>query len=234
MKRVHILQHVPFETPGCILNWALDMGYPVTYTHFYAEEPLPDINEIDWLVVMGGPMSVNDEKIYPWLSGEKRFIESAISSGKVVIGICLGAQLIAEVMGSRIKTNGLKEIGWHRIFRADEMPLSGLLNIIPDGIDVFHWHGETFDIPGGAVHGFSSDCCRNQDFLYRDRVMGLQFHMEVTPHLLHEMINNCRGELIPSEYVQEEDCILSGMKYIRDNNSVMYSLLDKLDEVELP
>jgi GMP synthase-like glutamine amidotransferase len=107
-----------------------------------------------------------------------------------------------------------------------------MFDAIPDGTEVFHWHGETFDIPDGAIHGFSSDCCRNQAFLYNRRVLGLQFHLEVTPHLLNEMIDNCRGELKPSEYVQSEEIILAGTKHIRDNNSIMYSLLDRFDNTE--
>ncbi|HPR39228.1 MAG TPA: type 1 glutamine amidotransferase [Spirochaetota bacterium] len=229
MKRIHVLQHVPFETPGCIIHWAEDMGYPVSATHLYRGDTLPDVNDVDLLVVMGGPMSVHDTDIYPWLNDEKRFIHSAVSSGKGVAGICLGSQLIAEVLGSSVRSNGEKEIGWHRIFRAEESPLNSLFDLIPDGIKVFHWHGETFDLPGGAVHGFSSECCRNQAFLYDGRVLGLQFHLEVTPHLLHEMIDNCRSELIPSDYVQEEGDILSGMNNIRENNNIMFSLLDKLD-----
>jgi len=229
MKRIHVLQHVPFETPGCIIHWAEDMGYPVASTHFYRGELLPDPGEFDLLVVMGGPMSVHDTAVYPWLTDEKRFIDLSVSSGKGVIGICLGAQLIAEVLGSSVRSNGEREIGWHRIFRSDESTGNDLFDEIPDGIEVFHWHGETFDIPRGALHGFSSDCCRNQAFLFDGRVLGLQFHLEVTPHLLHEMLNNCRGEIIPSDYVQGEDEILSGVKYIRENNSIMYSLLDKID-----
>ena len=232
MKRIHVLQHVPFETPGCIVHWAEDMGYPVTYTHFYQGDILPEIDETDWLIVMGGPMSVHDTDIFPWLADEKRYIHKAIASGKTVIGICLGSQLIAEVLGSRVRSNGEKEIGWHRVFRTDESSGIGLFDDIPDGSEVFHWHGETFDIPPGAVHGFSSDCCRNQAFISGDRVLGLQFHLEVTQHLLYDIIDNCRGELIPSEYVQGEDHIISGLKHIRENNSIMFTLLEKLDNAQ--
>jgi len=230
MNRIHVVQHVPFETPGCIMHWGEDMGYPVNFTHIYRGDPLPVLNELDLLVVMGGPMSVHDTGACPWLRDEKKFIHSAVSSGKRIVGICLGAQLIAEVLGSSVRSNGEREIGWHRIFRSDESAGIHLFDAIPDGIEVFHWHGETFDIPPGSVHGFSSECCRNQAFLYDERVLGLQFHLEVTPHLMHEIIDNCRGEIINSEYVQSEEMILAGAKHIRENNSIMYTILDKLDK----
>jgi len=232
MQRIHVLQHVPFETPGCIIHWAEDMGYPVSFTHLYRDEKLPGISDFDLLVVMGGPMSVHDTGMYPWLRDEKKFIHSSVSSGKKIIGICLGAQLVAEVLGGDVRSNGEKEIGWHRIFRTDEGAGNSLFDAIPDGIEVFHWHGETFDIPHGSVHGLTSDCCRNQAFIFDGRVLGLQFHLEVTPHLLHEMVENCRGELIPSEYVQDEGEILAGVKHIRENNSIMYSLLDRIDNAQ--
>lgn len=229
MKRIHVFQHVPFETPGCILNWAMDMGYPVTYTRFFEGETPPPEDSMDWLIIMGGPMSVHDTELYPWLAEEKVAILSAINSGRTVIGICLGSQLIAEALGGGVKNNGEKEIGWHRIFRTGESNDGGLFDVIPDGVEVFHWHGETFDVPRGSEHGVYSDCCRNQAFLYGDRVLGLQFHLEVTPHLLHEMIENCREELVESAYVQSEEKIIEGMKYIRESNSIMYSILDRLD-----
>ncbi len=231
MKRIHVFQHVPFETPGCIINWANDMGYPITYTRFYNKEPLPGMDDIDWLVVMGGPMSVHDTSIYQWMADEKKFIASAIASSKRVLGICLGSQLIADVLGGRVTKNNGKEIGWHRIFRTDEVSEGSIFDKIPDGMHVFHWHGETFDIPPGSVHGLTSDCCRNQAFVFKDRVVGLQFHTEITPHLLHNMIDNCRDELIPSEFVQSEEQIINGMNHIRENNNIMYSILDELDTV---
>lgn len=232
MKRIHVFQHVPFETPGCILNWAMDLGYPVEYTRFYQGEGIPSPDSMDWLVIMGGPMSVHDTGLYPWLTGEKMAIAAAISAGKTVIGICLGSQLIADVLGCAVRKNREREIGWHRVFRIEDSTGGDLFDAVPDGAEVFHWHGETFDIPPGAVHGVSSDCCRNQAFLCGERVLGLQFHLEVTPHLLHEMIDNCRGELVPSEYVQDEERILAGARHIRESNSIMYTILDRLDSLE--
>ena len=111
MKLLHVLQHVPFETPGCIAEWTRDNGYKMSFTRFYTGDPLPDINSIDWLIIMGGPMSVHDTAEYAWLNNEKKFIGSAIAAEKKIIGICLGSQLIADVLGAAVRKNGEKEIG---------------------------------------------------------------------------------------------------------------------------
>lgn len=229
MKRIHVFQHVPFETPGCITDWAQDKGYGISFTRFYKGDPLPAINSIDWLVIMGGPMSVHDTAEYAWLINEKEFIGSAISAGKKIIGICLGSQLIADVLGAEVRKNVEKEIGWHKVYRTSESMGNDILDAIPDGAEVFHWHGETFDIPGSALHGVYSECCRNQAFLLNRNILGLQFHMEVTTSLLCGMIKNCRNELVPSAYVQDEKRICSGAAATVHNNSMMYDLLDRFD-----
>lgn len=231
MKRIHVFQHIPAETPGCISNWVLDMGYTLTETRFFSSTPLPDKNDLDWLVIMGGPMSVHDEYLFPWLTEEKKFIEQSITAGKTVLGICLGAQLIADVLGAKVAKNRWKEIGWHPVFRTGDNRKCMIFNKVKDGRPVFHWHGETFDIPAGAVCGLSSEACKNQGFIYGDRVLALQFHLEVTPHLLHDMTGSFRDELIPSEYVQPEEEILKGEIYIRENNRIMYDILDELDSL---
>ena len=112
---IHYLQHVPFEDLGSIKNWAKIRGHRVTATRFYRAEPLPFLDELDWLIIMGGPMNIYEEDKYPWLGHEKRFIEEVIKTDKVVLGICLGAQLIADVLGVRIYENIHKEIGWFPI-----------------------------------------------------------------------------------------------------------------------
>jgi len=233
MKRIHVFQHVQAETPGSIVNWAFDMGYNISYSRLYENVELPDAGDLDWLVIMGGPMSVHDESVYPWLTGEKKFIEKAISSGKTVVGICLGAQLIANVLGARVAKNMWKEIGWHPVFRTGENPGCVVFDKIKDGQNVFHWHGETFDIPHGAVHGLFSEGCRNQGFIYGDKVLALQFHLEVTPHLLHDMLDSFRDELVPAQYVQPESEILQGIHNARDNNNILYSILDELDKIDI-
>jgi GMP synthase-like glutamine amidotransferase len=205
--RAHYLQHVPFEGLGSIEQWLREAGYEITKTCLFKSASLPDPEEFDLLIVMGGPMSVNDESKYPWLAPEKNFIHSVIYAGKPVLGICLGAQLIASALGARVYSNSHKEIGW---FPVQGFPASGdSMFQLPPSLDVFHWHGETFDLPSGAVRLARSEGCENQAFQVGSSVIGLQFHLETTPESAEEIIDNCRDELIPSQYVQSEEEILS-------------------------
>ncbi len=231
MKRISIIQHVQYETPGCIEIWIEQKSYQSKITKIYAGEHLPAAADIDWLIIMGGPMSVHDTEKYPWLPGEKRFIREAISTGKIVIGICLGAQLIAEALGGRVSKNDYREIGWYPVTKTGKSSGLSLAAMFNDTETVFHWHGETFEIPGGASHEFRSEACTNQCFVYKERVIGLQFHVEVTGHLLEEMIKNGKDELVTGEYVQSREQLLEGAVYIKRNNEIMFSILDELDKL---
>ena len=225
--RAHYLQHVPFEGPGSIDAWLREAGYAVTATRLYASEALPAIDDLDFLVIMGGPMSVNDEEAYPWLAEEKAFIASAVRSGLPVLGVCLGAQLIVSALGGRVYPNSEKEIGW---FSVQGASVSGAKCFaFPPAAEVFHWHGETFDLPPGAVRLASSEACANQAFQIGDRVMGLQFHLESTPHSAREIVANCRDELVPGRYVQSEQEILAATpERYRAINRLMSEVLSHL------
>jgi len=233
MNRISIIQHVPYETPGCIEDWINKKSYPYKIIKPYKGEPLPQISDFEWLIIMGGPMSVHDTDMFSWLAGEKIFIKNAVSSGKVVIGICLGAQLIAESLGSRVYRNEAREIGWFPVTRIPDKTDSGLLNKFDYSETVFHWHGETFEIPYGASHEFSSDACRNQGFIYGQKVLGLQFHVELTDPLLEGMISNGKDELLPGEYIQNAEQLLVGAVNIKKTVKLMFSILDEFDRQQL-
>jgi len=205
--RAHYLQHVPFEGLGSIESWLQNAGYEISSTQFFDSWILPAIKDIDFLVVMGGPMSVNDETEYPWLLEEKQFIRSAIETGKPVLGICLGAQLIANAMGGKVLPNSVKEIGWFPIEAVKSE--SDSVFQFPKETEVFHWHGETFDLPKGAVQIAKSKGCINQAFQIGSTVIGLQFHLETTAISAQAIIENCKDELIEGEFVQTEAEILS-------------------------
>ena len=147
-----------------MLPWFRERGWQVSLTEIYRDEPLPPVDEIDWLVVMGGPMSANDESKHSWLTAEKDFIGQALQADKAILGVCLGSQLIADVLGSRVYRNSQPEIGWFPIQRSPEAAAHNLGKLFPQQAEVFHWHGETFDLPRGALHLARSQACANQAF----------------------------------------------------------------------
>ncbi len=223
--RVHHLQHVPFENLGSIKTVLKKNGHTMSSSHLYKGDNLPSVNDLDLLIVMGGPMSVSDENIYPWLKAEKQFIKEAIKYGKKVLGICLGAQLIAEVLGAEVHKNKYREIGWFNVKKTEEAAQTVLSNILPDGFEAFHWHGDTFEIPAGAIHIAQSEACKNQGFIFDNRVLALQFHLETTTESAEALLKNCRDELDGSKYVQNEKEIYSDREKFLKINSVMTSVL---------
>ena len=228
--KIHTLQHVSFEGLGCINQWITTKGHTVNYTKLYDNPQFPVLDEFDWLIVMGGPMGVYDEAMYPWLKEEKEFIRRAIESGKTIVGICLGSQLIAEVLGAKVYPNKRKEIGWFDIQKTEFAKSQPLLEQIEEQFTVFHWHGDTFDLPAGSERLFSSAVCLNQAFLYKKKVLGLQFHFEVTSHTLKEMIENGMSELVEDKTIQSATKILEQTNYIDSNNQKMFQILDSLEK----
>jgi GMP synthase-like glutamine amidotransferase len=150
---------------------------------------------------MGGPMSVTHEHEHPWLKQEKAFIREAVNHGTAVLGICLGAQMIASAMGAHVFANAHKEIGW---FPVQAVPTDADAFRFPPQTTVFHWHGETFDLPPGAVHLAKSAGCNHQAFQIGQYAIGLQFHLETTPETAGQIIQHCRSELVAGEYIQTE------------------------------
>lgn len=183
---VHVLQHVAFEGLGCIEAWLESKQAVVTFTRFFESATLPELKHIDFIIVLGGPMSVNDEDQFPWLVDEKQFIAKAIRKNKIVLGICLGSQLIASTLGCKVYPNREKEIGWFPVYSLHKR-LDAL--IFPGSFDAFHWHGETFDLPTDAVLLASSAACRHQVFQIGPRILGIQFHLETTPESVAAMID---------------------------------------------
>jgi GMP synthase (glutamine-hydrolysing) len=185
--------------------------------------------EVGLLVIMGGPMNVYEELKYPWLTAEKRFIAEAISLGRPILGVCLGAQLLAAVMGARVAPNAEREIGWFNIYRTDEADRSGLAGFLPERAEVFHWHGDTFDMPAGAVHFARSTGCEHQGFVAHERIVGLQFHLELTADGAGRLIQNCPQDLeTPGRFVQTPVAILSNEHRFGQAHALLASLLDSL------
>ncbi len=222
--RIHWFQHVPFEGLGAIEGWLLARGHTVTCTRFYAGEPAPaTVDGFDWLIVMGGPMNIYQYRDYPWLRAEKRVIRHAVAANKRVLGVCLGAQLLADVLGGKVYQNGEREIGWFPVTAVPEGASSPL--VFPDEVMVFHWHGDTFSLPPGGVWLARSKACEHQAFTVGANVLGLQFHLEMTPSDVKRIAAECADELTPAAYVQSADKIIARAS---SEGAATAALLDRL------
>jgi GMP synthase-like glutamine amidotransferase len=207
--KIHWFQHVPFEGLGKIGPWLSARGHEITGTRFYAgERPGLAAAACDWLVVMGGPMNIYQYRDHPWLRVEKQAIRARLDAGARVLGVCLGAQLIADVLGAKIYQNAEREIGWLPVRATDggeKEPLA-----FPGGESlVFHWHGDTFDLPAGAARLASSEGCVNQAFAVGARVLGLQFHLEMGAEEVARICEKCADELVPGRHVRGAEQILA-------------------------
>jgi GMP synthase-like glutamine amidotransferase len=211
------IQHVPFETPGEITTWAQAHQHTYTIVHPYSGEPFPALSGIDMLVVMGGPMGAYEEKYYPWMKDEKKWIEQAIQSGRKLLGVCLGAQLIAHVLGAKVYRHVQKEIGWFPVYAEKIEPgENAYARLFEPYATVFHWHGDTFDLPAGAINHVYSAACRHQLFSWSTHVMGLQFHLEVGQENIQHMLEAGNAEINETisrqpdaQYVQQPHQILT-------------------------
>ena len=221
---------MPYEDLENIEVWARDNGHTVTKTRLFDGERLPSITDFDLLVIMGGPMNVYEEDEYSFLKEEKSYIRNAIFESKLVLGICLGAQLIADVLGAKVYKNRYDEIGWFPVTLTEESGESPVFRTLPTNFIAFHWHGDTFDIPEGARLLAKSEGCINQAFEYKGHVFGLQFHLESTPGNAQMLIENCRDKLGELKYVQMPEEILSKHKYFTHIESTMKLLLDGISD----
>ena len=225
MARIHYLQHVPFEGLGSMESWLTTDGHTVTATRFFAQPAdLPSPTDFDALIVMGGPMSVFDEQNHPWLVVEKSFMRACLQAGKKVLGICLGAQLLADCLGAHVHPAPYKEIGWFPVYPAEDSWVSRLFVTHPT---VFHWHGDQFDIPEGAtdiIHT-SANCC--QAFHMQDSIIGLQFHLEVTSELLADMMHHGAGELVDAPTIQSAIAILEGTAHIAAAQQLLNEIMKR-------
>lgn len=228
--RIHYLQHVDFEDPGAIVSWARGRGHPVSRTLLFAGESLPRLAEFDWLLVMGGPMNVYDDGLFPWLAAERAFIRDAIGAGKTVVGICLGAQLIADAIGGRVVKNRHREIGWHPVFMTDAARVSPVLSFLPETPIVFQWHGDAFvSLPDGATILARGEACANQAFRYGERVFGFQFHLEYAREHIEALIRHCPEDLRPGTFVQDAESMLARPERVDRGNAWMRSFLTNLE-----
>jgi len=226
--RIHWIQHVSFERLGNIEEWIKKNNHQLSCTKQFEEDQLPKLDDFDFLIVMGGPMGVYDTHKYNWLKAELQFIKASIKANKAVLGICLGSQFIACAMGAKVYSGTLKEIGWFPIQIKNNFEHSPL-SFKDSSPTVFHWHGDTFDLPDNAKLIASTKEVAQQAFLINDRIIGLQFHLEQTKDTIKQMISNCGEELLEDgSKIQTENQIKSEISYFDSNKKMMFYVLDYL------
>jgi len=226
--KIHFLQHIPYEGLAAIRPWLDSNNHQVSVTRFFNNESPADPDEVDGLIIMGGPMGVYDEETYPWLRTEKQFIRNVVSQRKPVLGICLGSQLIAEVLGTSVYKADYTEIGWFPVVFTDAIRFSTKLDFLPERLMVYHWHGDTYDLPDGSTRIGSSEGCLNQGFLYRDSVIGLQFHMEMTPESVQAIIEHGQNEVTEGKYIQSPQEMRQKYSVFQHMNQFMEMILEYL------
>ncbi|QNK59669.1 type 1 glutamine amidotransferase [Paenibacillus sp. PAMC21692] len=219
-------QHFSFDDPAAIAAWAQNGGHRLDVVDPSLGVQRERLADMDLLIILGGPMSVYQEWEYPWLREEKAFVKSAIDGGKKVLGICLGAQMIAEVLGGTVSRNKEKEIGWHEIKRTTER--HPWLSSLPETFMSFSWHGDTFSLPRDARSLAYSEACVNQAFAYGEHVLGLQFHLETTTDCIGQMLERWADELVDRPYIQSADTIRKGLPCGDQARELLLGILDNI------
>jgi GMP synthase-like glutamine amidotransferase len=226
MKFLAIL-HAQHEGPGLIREWISLRNH--TMDQVFAWELFPSLSDksFDALIIMGGPMGANEDTVYPWLVHEKDFIRQAVDDGKKILGICLGSQLLADCLGAKVFRNPEPEIGWFPVKKKFFMHSWFPLFDENERINVFHWHGDTFNLPGGCVPLFESEACKIQAFAFEDQLLGLQFHPEADEDLINAFIEHGKDDLRPARYIQSESRMLKNHKlYAETSKTLLFDLLD--------
>lgn len=193
--RVHVLRHVPFEGPALIAEWVAERGHALIQS-YASQSEFPALDEFDFLVVLGGPMAADDDENNPWLASERELVRQAAAEGKPVLGICLGAQVLAAALGGRVKRCEYPEIGWFPVRRTETSSADAVFAAFPEVLVVGQWHGDTFDLPEGLQPAMTSDACANQAFsAYGGRVVGVQFHLEWDRDALETLVDEAIADL---------------------------------------
>lgn len=224
MIRVQILQHAEGEWIGSMHSWFTEKGYELNTCRLDHGEPLPSENDVDWLLIMGGPMSVNDEDEYDWLAPEKVFIRTCIDAGKKVLGICLGGQLMAAAMGASIRRNQDLEIGWIKVEKTN-----AVAEWMDDVFAPLSWHGDTFELPDGGTSFAKSLITEHQGFCMGPTVWALQFHLEAEPGTVEAFMAVENAPLPEGPYIQSVEQMTDADEQVQASVKNMYALLETIE-----
>ena len=217
---INVLQHTPNEGPGSIQKWAHLHHHEFYVYHPYQFGILPKAEETDFLVILGGPMSPNDD--LPWIKQERQLIEKLLAKNVPILGICYGAQQIVKTLGYQVKKASVKEVGWGPVTVQTDV-IKGLSH----ELTVLHWHEEMFEIPQEAHILFSNDNLQNQGFVLGKQAVGLQFHLEPEEDNLKEIVVNDAQYIAGSVFQQTAEQIISA-PIPPANEAAMFSILDYL------
>jgi GMP synthase-like glutamine amidotransferase len=229
MRALTVFQHVPHEGPGMIAAWARERGIGADVVRLDLGHPLPDPASVEALVVLGGPMGVNDESDHPWLAPEKQCLRDVLERQRPVLGICLGSQLIASALGARVYRATEREIGCFPVRHVSPSHDVSICEDMPERFPVLQWHGDTFDLPDGAVRLAKSEVCPNQAFFVPPSALALQFHIELTEEGLRDLIRLCPEDLRPGPWVQApEDILARHRRHAPAWKTLLGALLDRL------
>lgn len=199
------LRHYEFDDVNVFSSWAHEQQHDLKVCEAWLGVDMAWLDWMDMLLILGGPMGVYEEDSYPWLKKEKHFVQEAIHLDKKILGICFGAQMLAEVLGGRVYPHTYKEIGWHQVQRTQE--IHPWLSELPEKFVTMQWHGDTYDLPEGASLLATSAACRNQAFAYGERIVGLQFHLEMTKTGIENAVKHWSHELQDKSFIQSADSI---------------------------
>jgi GMP synthase-like glutamine amidotransferase len=230
--RICCITHVPFEGPGTIADWAADRGHPLEVVDATTGK-LPFPIEFDMFVSMGGPMSASDPAHNPWLLGELELLAAAVEGQRLVLGVCLGSQVLASAMGGLVHPGAEPEIGWFPVRMTEAGRASKVFGGWPEQFVAGHWHGDTFDLPEGTVSAASSEVTANQAFeMAGGRVVGLQFHLEWTRHSLATLVSNCADELVgEGPWKWNAKRLLEDEGAYESSRELLFGLLDRMEEL---
>lgn len=222
---IHFLKHVPFEGPAFITQWAKSKGHRTSTTHIYKSENYPDLQSLDCLMIMGGSMNIYNESGNKNFVSEKKFIEMAIKADKKIFGFCLGSQILADILGAKVYPGQHKEIGWWPIKKVQDDKLPSTFDKLPPKFVAFHWHGDTYDIPSGAIRFAESEAFPNQGFIYDNNIVAMQFHLEMTKESADELVLNCSDDLVEGPFIQSKSKIIDPEAGFGPSNNILSNFL---------
>lgn len=228
--RLHLIEHDPIDMSRTnITKWAEAKGYQITQTYICKNEKMPAIDDVDWLMVMGGSPHAWEEDVHAWLAPEKEFIVRALDNNKPILGICFGAQLLAEALGGSVFRSENEEIGWIEVTLTEEGKNSFLFQNVPETFLTFHWHSDHFSLPPGCTKLAYSEPTANQAYICKERpIAAVQFHPEYTRDMVQQFAREWGDEWQKGPFVAGKEAVLAQTEEIPDTYWLMTTLLNNM------